>query len=88
MHQAPVEDVPGDKSSVQQTPFTGGVDGSGSSAAVERVINRKNRPLCHHPRLEAKAEIDLTTHFAICASHDRNQADQIVVGNLVTAILA
>ena len=52
---------------------------------VERVINVKNCPLCHRPRLNAKAEMDIVTHLAVCASQDWNQVDRIVVGNFVTA---
>ena len=56
-----------------------------SSDALERVINVKNCPLCHRPRLNSKAEIDIITHLAICASQDWNKVDRIVVGNFVTA---
>ena len=62
-------------------------DSSGSSGtdAVERVINVKNCPLCHRPRLNSKAEVDIVTHLAVCASQDWAKVDQIVVGNFVTA---
>ncbi|CAL1717452.1 unnamed protein product [Somion occarium] len=62
--------------------------GSGSSSpddAFERVINIKNCPLCHRPRLNSKAEVDIVTHLAICASQDWARVDKIVVGNFVTA---
>jgi phosphatidylserine decarboxylase len=52
---------------------------------VERVINVKNCPLCHRPRLNSKAEVDIVTHLAVCASHDWAKVDKIVVGNFVTA---
>jgi phosphatidylserine decarboxylase len=55
------------------------------SNPIERVINVKNCPLCHRPRLNSKAEIDIITHLAICASQDWNSVDRIVVGNFVTA---
>ncbi|KAL0953106.1 hypothetical protein HGRIS_004377 [Hohenbuehelia grisea] len=51
----------------------------------ERVINVKNCPLCHRPRLNSKAEMDIVTHLAVCASQDWNKVDRIVVGNFVTA---
>ncbi|KAF9255142.1 hypothetical protein L218DRAFT_1081995 [Marasmius fiardii PR-910] len=54
-------------------------------ASVERVINVKNCPLCHRPRLSSKAEMDIVTHLAVCASQDWNKVDRIVVGNFVTA---
>jgi len=60
-------------------------DSSQSDDSVERVINVKNCPLCHRPRLNSKAEMDIVTHLAVCASGDWNKVDQIVVGNFVTA---
>ena len=56
-----------------------------SSDSLERVINVKSCPLCHRPRLNSKAEIDIITHLAICASQDWKKVDRIVVGNFVTA---
>ncbi|KAJ6452244.1 phosphatidylserine decarboxylase-domain-containing protein [Mycena sanguinolenta] len=56
-----------------------------SEESFERVINVKNCPLCHRPRLNAKAEVDIITHIAVCASQDWNIVDRIVVGNFVTA---
>ncbi|KAG9119725.1 hypothetical protein FRC07_005106, partial [Ceratobasidium sp. 392] len=61
-------------------------DDSGSSGSdVERVINIKTCPLCHRPRLKSKAEADIVTHLAVCASGDWARVDRIVVGNFVTA---
>jgi phosphatidylserine decarboxylase len=64
-------------------------ESSGSSspmhAPVERVINVKTCPLCHRPRLRSKAEVDIVTHLAICASQDWARVDKIVVGNFVTS---
>lgn len=63
-------------------------DSSGSNspdASIERVINVKNCPLCHRPRLNSKAEVDIVTHLAVCASQDWARVDRIVVGNYVTA---
>jgi phosphatidylserine decarboxylase len=56
-----------------------------SSDTFERVINIKNCPLCHRPRLNSKAEMDIITHVAICASQDWAKVDRLVVGNFVTA---
>lgn len=61
------------------------VSSGNSEDAVERVINVKNCPLCHRPRLNAKAEVDIVTHLAVCASQDWNRVDKIVVGDFVTA---
>ena len=56
-----------------------------ASDSLERVINVKNCPLCHRPRLNSKAEIDIVTHLAVCASQDWEKVDRIVVSNFVTA---
>ena len=60
-------------------------DSSLVTDSVERVINVKNCPLCHRARLNDKAEMDIITHLAICASQDWHQVDKIMVGNFVTA---
>ncbi|THH08914.1 hypothetical protein EW145_g2382 [Phellinidium pouzarii] len=59
--------------------------GTNSDGAFERVINVKNCPLCHRPRMNSKAEVDIITHLAVCASQDWARFDRIVVGNFVTA---
>lgn len=53
--------------------------------SFERVINVRSCPLCRRPRLNSKAEVDIITHLAVCASSDWNRVDRIVVGNFVTA---
>ncbi len=35
--------------------------------------------------MNSKAEVDIITHIAVCASQDWNRVDRIVVGNFVTA---
>ncbi|PPQ82724.1 hypothetical protein CVT25_009350 [Psilocybe cyanescens] len=58
---------------------------SKDSNPVERVINVENCPLCHRLRLKSKAEMDIVTHLAVCASRDWNKVDKIVAGDFVTA---
>ena len=68
---------------------SGSGSGSGSSdEAFERVINIKNCPLCHRPRLNSKAERDIVTHLAVCASQDWARVDRVMVSNFVTAVQA
>lgn len=55
-----------------------------SDDGVERVITVKECPLCHKPRLNKKAEVDIVTHLAICASQDWRAINRIVMGNFVT----
>ncbi|KZP03508.1 hypothetical protein FIBSPDRAFT_915298 [Athelia psychrophila] len=79
------EDLSGTNSN--SYPFTPGGSSAGAAAeeTLERVINVKNCPLCHRPRLNKKAEVDIVTHLAVCASGDWAKIDRIVVGNFVTA---
>jgi phosphatidylserine decarboxylase len=66
-----------------------GVSGNGNDYEVfERVINIKYCPLCHRPRLNSKAERDIVTHLAVCASQDWARVDHVMVGNFVTAVQA
>ena len=63
---------------------------SGSSSpsspeSFERVINVKTCPLCHRPRLSSKAEVDIVTHVAVCASQDWARMDRMLVDSYVTA---
>ncbi|GAA6036505.1 hypothetical protein JCM8097_003538 [Rhodosporidiobolus ruineniae] len=52
---------------------------------VERVINIKECPLCHKPRLSGKAEASIVTHLGICASTDPTKVNRVLVTNYVTA---
>ncbi|KAF7971904.1 hypothetical protein HWV62_19467 [Athelia sp. TMB] len=74
-------------SNTNSYPFTPNESTSagGAGEEMERVINVKNCPLCHRPRLNKKAEVDIVTHLAVCASGDWAKIDRIVVGNFVTA---
>jgi len=49
------------------------------------VINIKNCPLCHRTRMNSRAEMDIITHVAVCASQDWARVDRMIVGNFVTA---
>ncbi|KDE04672.1 hypothetical protein MVLG_04896 [Microbotryum lychnidis-dioicae p1A1 Lamole] len=53
--------------------------------AVERVINVRQCPLCHAPRMNSKAEVDIITHLGICSSTDPRSVNRIVVAEYVTA---
>lgn len=72
-------------SSTEYSPSGLGGNGSREEQQVERVIVLKSCPLCHMPRLSKKAEVDIVTHLAVCASQDWRRVDSMVVGNFVTA---
>ena len=48
---------------------------------VERLVNIKQCPLCHKPRMRSKGELDIITHLAICASTDPRSVNRMVVTN-------
>lgn len=53
--------------------------------AEEHVIQIKECPLCHQPRLNKRSEQDIVTHLATCASQDWRQVDKLVMGGFVTS---
>lgn len=61
---------------------------SEESEHLERVINVKECPLCHRPRLNKRTEVDIVTHIAVCASADWGSVNRILVGNYVTACVS
>ncbi|CEH14206.1 Phosphatidylserine decarboxylase [Ceraceosorus bombacis] len=69
------------------SPFSQHVEGAPkvNSQVKERVIYCKSCPLCHMPRLGRKAEVDIITHLAVCASQDWRRVDSLMVSNFVTA---
>ena len=81
----PSSRTPYSTSSSDAEDSSNGSNGSSSESSFERLINVKNCPLCHRPRLNSKAEVDIVTHLAVCASQDWARVDKIVVGNYVTA---
>lgn len=56
-----------------------------SADQFERVINIKECPLCHRPRLGKRSEKDIITHLAVCASADWNRVDRIMAASYVTS---
>lgn len=50
---------------------------------LERVINTKTCPLCHK-KLSKKAEVDMVSHLAVCASQDWSSLDSLTVANFVS----
>lgn len=50
----------------------------------EHVIEIRECPLCHQPRLNKKSDADIVTHIATCASQDWRQVNNIVMAGFVT----
>ncbi|THW38135.1 hypothetical protein D6D21_07944 [Aureobasidium pullulans] len=52
----------------------------------EHVVEIKECPICHQPRLDKKnTEADIITHVATCASQDWRAVNNIVMGGFVTS---
>jgi phosphatidylserine decarboxylase len=55
------------------------------SSGEEHVVEIRECPICHQPRLNKRTDADIITHIATCASQDWRQVNNIVMGGFVTA---
>ncbi|KAJ5793462.1 hypothetical protein N7457_000061 [Penicillium paradoxum] len=60
-------------------------DDLGDERDEEHVIEIRECPLCHQPRLAKRSDADIITHIATCASRDWRQVDNLVMGGFVTS---
>ena len=51
----------------------------------EHVVEIRECPLCHQPRLNKKTDADIITHIATCASQDWRQINNLVMAGFVTS---
>ncbi|KAL8710900.1 MAG: hypothetical protein Q9225_007209 [Loekoesia sp. 1 TL-2023] len=51
----------------------------------EHVIEIRECPLCHQPRLNKRSDADIVTHIATCASQDWRQVNHLVMAGFVTS---
>jgi phosphatidylserine decarboxylase len=51
----------------------------------EHVVEIKECPICHQPRLNRRSDADIITHIATCASQDWRQVNNIVMAGFVTS---
>jgi phosphatidylserine decarboxylase len=51
----------------------------------EHVIEIRECPICHQPRLNKRTDADIITHIATCASQDWRQVNNIVMAGFVTS---
>ncbi|KAK1774148.1 phosphatidylserine decarboxylase-domain-containing protein [Copromyces sp. CBS 386.78] len=56
-----------------------------SSNGEEHVVEIKECPICHQPRLNKRKDTDIITHIATCASQDWRQVNNLVMGGFVTS---
>ena len=54
----------------------------------EHVVEIRECPICHQPRLKKKSDADIITHVATCASQDWRQVNNIVMAGFVTSAQA
>ncbi|KAI9371030.1 phosphatidylserine decarboxylase-domain-containing protein [Aspergillus egyptiacus] len=60
-------------------------DDLGDERGEEHVVEIRECPLCHQPRLGKRSDADIITHVATCASQDWRQVDNLVMGGFVTS---
>ncbi|KAL6806082.1 putative phosphatidylserine decarboxylase [Trichoderma sp. SZMC 28012] len=51
----------------------------------EHVVEIRECPICHQPRLNKRSDGDIVTHIATCASQDWRQVNTVLVSGFVTA---
>ncbi|KAI1773405.1 phosphatidylserine decarboxylase-domain-containing protein [Hypoxylon cercidicola] len=51
----------------------------------EHVVEIRECPICHRPRLNKRKDADIITHIATCASQDWRQVNSLMMGGFVTA---
>ena len=51
----------------------------------EHVVEIRECPICHQPRLHKRSDADIVTHIATCASQDWRQVNNIVMAGFVTS---
>ena len=71
-------------------PRTPGEDGDDqdrddlNDKGEEHVVEIRECPICHQPRLNKRSDADIITHVATCASQDWRQVNNIVMAGFVT----
>ncbi|KAK4191559.1 phosphatidylserine decarboxylase-domain-containing protein [Podospora australis] len=62
-----------------------GRDELNSSSSEEHVVEIRECPICHQPRLNKRKDTDIITHIATCASQDWRQVNNLMMGGFVTS---
>lgn len=60
-------------------------DDLGEDGGEEHVVEIRECPICHQPRLGKRSDADIITHIATCMSQDWRQVDNLVMGGFVTS---
>ncbi|CCU76475.1 phosphatidylserine decarboxylase [Blumeria hordei DH14] len=52
--------------------------------SASHVVEIRECPICHQPRLNKRSDADIVTHIATCASQDWQQVNNLVMAGFVT----
>ncbi|KAF1944024.1 phosphatidylserine decarboxylase proenzyme [Clathrospora elynae] len=61
------------------------VDDLADEKGEEHVIEIRECPICHQPKLNKRSDANIITHIATCASQDWRQVNNIVMSGFVTS---
>ncbi|PNY27927.1 Phosphatidylserine decarboxylase proenzyme 2 [Tolypocladium capitatum] len=67
------------------TPAEVEMDEDSDDRGEEHVVEIRECPICHQPRLHKRSDTDIITHIATCASQDWRQVNTVLMGGFVTA---
>ena len=77
-HQQPTSGIAGEEGQYITN------DLSDESNGEEHVIEIRECPICHQPKLNKRSDTEIVTHIATCASSDWRQVNNLVMGGFVT----
>ncbi|KAH5115799.1 phosphatidylserine decarboxylase proenzyme [Parastagonospora nodorum] len=61
------------------------IDDLADEKGEEHVIEIRECPICHQPKLNKRSDANIITHIATCASQDWRQVNNIVMAGFVTS---
>ncbi|UNI15698.1 Phosphatidylserine decarboxylase [Purpureocillium takamizusanense] len=67
------------------TPLEAEGEDDSDDRGEEHVVEIRECPICHQPRLNKRSDTDIITHIATCASQDWRQVNTVLMGGFVTA---
>lgn len=88
---APTQSQPGAETQTVEEIGTPGEEGDLldrddlNDKGEEHVVEIRECPICHQPRLNKRSDADIITHIATCASQDWRQVNNIVMAGFVTS---
>lgn len=83
--QTPASNVPTLKTPADEENDPLDKSDSSDDRGEEHVVEIRECPICHQPRLNKRKDADIITHIATCASQDWRQVNSVLVGGFVTA---